>query len=92
MKTKLTVCMVTALLISGGAVAATATPLDFSSGWNVVSLANDSHATPEWTTSNGGSTVAQVRNGDASVYLSDNAWSNTTFNGSFRVNTNSDPV
>lgn len=91
MKTKLTVGVVTGLLIAGSAVVATATPLDLSSGWSAVTLADDdSHGNAKWSTSDGGSTVTQIFNGDASVYLSDTAWSNTSFDGSFRVNTTSD--
>ena len=90
MKTKLTVSVLTGLLIAGSAVVATATPLDFSSGWSAVTLKNDSHGNSIWRISNGGSTVTQAYNGDASVYLSDAAWSNTSFNGSFRVNTGHD--
>jgi hypothetical protein len=90
MKYKLTIGVVTGMLLAGSAVVATATPLDLSSGWSEVSLANDSHKTPSWSTSNGGRTVTQANNGDASVYLSDAAWSNTSFDGSFRVNTGYD--
>jgi hypothetical protein len=70
-------------------LSAFADPVDLS-GWSPVILLDDSHLSPTWTISPAGYSVTQSKNGDASVFLSDQTWTNTVFDGNFKVNTTGD--
>lgn len=88
MKPLITTALLSATFFSCS-FSAFADPIDLS-GWSPVVLLNDSHSSPTWTISPGGDSVTQSKNGDASVFLSDQTWTNTVFNGNFSVNTTGD--
>ncbi len=91
MKKNLIAGLVTGLFLIGHAVVSNATPINLSTGWSPVILeANSTHATPSWDVANGGDSVTQGTNADASTFLSNTTWNNTVFNGNFKVNTTND--
>ena len=73
-------------------LSAFADPIDLS-GWSTVVIYDDGtspHSSPIWTIGSGGTSVTQSVNSDPSAFLSDQTWTNTVFNGNFKVNTTGD--